>query len=244
MGGSVIAAGAVAAASALAWSARGRSSNVFGPSVWQGRTDRPFIALTFDDGPSAGTIELLEILQMHGVRATFFMCGANVRRNPHLARAVVTAGHEPGNHTDTHPRLWLRRPASIRHEIRNAQQAIVDATGVHPALFRAPYGVRWFGLREAQQDLGLLVVMWTTIGRDWVLPADRIVQRMIRGARNGAILCLHDGRTIDPRPDIRQTVTAVRRALPALLDAGWQFRTAGELIGYSSPVCPKTSSSG
>src|SRR5262245_61738894 len=89
----------------FAYAVRGRSSQVFGPSVYQGSRNRRLIALTFDDGPSESTPELLAILKKHDVLATFFMCGSNVDRLPEVARMVQQAGHEIGNHTDSHPRF-------------------------------------------------------------------------------------------------------------------------------------------
>src|SRR4051812_34693810 len=93
----------LAAVILMAWAVRGRSSSLLAPSVWRGPAHRRAIALTFDDGPSEATPRLLAILAAHNVRATFFLCGANVRRLPEIARAIRRAGHELGNHTDTHP---------------------------------------------------------------------------------------------------------------------------------------------
>ena len=90
------AAAGIAGASGLAWAVRGRSSSVFGESIYRGTSGRRSIALTFDDGPSESTPALLEVLRKHNVKATFFMCGANVERCPEIARQVVAAGHEIG----------------------------------------------------------------------------------------------------------------------------------------------------
>ena len=78
-----------AACGVMAWAVRGRSSQVFGKSVWRGPRDRRSIALTFDDGPSESTPQILDILARHGARATFFQCGANVERIPAVARAEI-----------------------------------------------------------------------------------------------------------------------------------------------------------
>jgi peptidoglycan/xylan/chitin deacetylase (PgdA/CDA1 family) len=204
---------------------------MFGPSVWHGPRSRRAIALTFDDGPSESTPELLEILAKFRVPATFFVCGLHVRRLPGVARALVAAGHELGNHTDTHARLWLRSTAFLREEIGRAQESIAEVTGITPRLFRAPYGVRWPGLRKVQMDHRLLGVMWTVLARDWALPAPRVAQRVIAGAGNGGILCLHDGRERQTNPDIRATLDAVREAVPRIMDAGYEFRTVTNLIG-------------
>ena len=231
----VCVAGAVCAASAgMAWAARGRSSNVFGPSVFRGPRSRRAVALTFDDGPSEATPSLLDILAHYGVPATFFQCGANVERLPEVARAVREAGHEIGNHSYSHPLFSLRSGSFIEDELTRAQQAIARCAGVEPKLFRAPFGVRWFGCREAQRRLGLLGVMWTVIGYDWKLKADAVVKYVAARVANGAILCLHDGRELRPGPDAGATIEAVRRLVPRLLDQGYKFETVSTLI------CPPT----
>jgi peptidoglycan/xylan/chitin deacetylase (PgdA/CDA1 family) len=188
------------------------------------------MALTFDDGPSESTPELLRILDTLRLRATFFMCGANVRRLPRIAEEVASAGHEIGNHSYTHARFDFKSPDFIYNEMELAQETIRKTTGSNPSYFRAPYGVRWFGLRRAQQRLGLTGVMWTVIGRDWTLSAPSVTRRLLDGASNGGILCLHDGRTILPAPDIANTIDAVRAAIPKLLDRGFQFRTIAEML--------------
>jgi peptidoglycan/xylan/chitin deacetylase (PgdA/CDA1 family) len=228
-----VAAGVCAAAGVMAWAVRGRASGVFGPSVWRGARDRRAVALTFDDGPSEQTPRILEILERHRVPATFFQVGANVERLPAVARAVRDAGHTIGNHSHTHPLFSLRSPQFIGEELRRAQEAIAEHTGEKPQWFRAPYGVRWFGVGAAQRQLGLTGVMWTVIGYDWKLKADAIVKRVAGGVSNGAIVCLHDARELRAKPDIGQTVEAVRRLVPMLLDQGYTLETIGRLI------CPK-----
>jgi len=223
------ASGAIATA-ALAYAVRGRSATLLADSVYHGVRSRPAIALTFDDGPSESTPALLEVLDRLKVPATFFQCGANVRRLPGISRQVLAAGHEIGNHSDTHPYFCLRSPAMMRRELARAQAAIEEATGVRPRFFRAPYGVRWFGLRAVQRQLDLLGVMWTSIGVDWKLPSDRIVTRLLRGAGNGAIFCLHDGRLLQPRPDIRPTLDAARLVVPALIDRGFHFEKISDIL--------------
>jgi peptidoglycan/xylan/chitin deacetylase (PgdA/CDA1 family) len=227
----IAAAGASLAGAAgfAAWAVRGRASKVFGDSVWRGDTSSPRLALTFDDGPSESTPELLSILHRYRIPATFFMCGRNVERCPAIARAVAAAGHELGNHSDTHPRFDFQSPGFIGRELAAAQEKIHAATGTAPRWFRAPFGVRWFGLAAAQQRLGLTGAMWTIIGRDWSGSAPRVAAR-IAGASNGGILCLHDGRVLQPNPDIRATLDAVEQAVPRLLERGFQFATLSQMF--------------
>jgi peptidoglycan/xylan/chitin deacetylase (PgdA/CDA1 family) len=221
---------ACATTAMLAYAVRAPRSSLLAPSVYRGETTRPAIALTFDDGPSESTPELLDILAGYQAPATFFQCGSNIRRLPDIARQVAASGHEIGNHSDTHPYLFFKSPGFIYRELAAAQETIDRVTGTLPRWFRAPFGARWFGLRRAQHELGLMGVMWTTIALDWKLPAGRVVSRLLQGARNGAIMCLHDGRGIDTRPDIGPTLEAVRRVLPKLIESGFHFERVTEIL--------------
>jgi peptidoglycan/xylan/chitin deacetylase (PgdA/CDA1 family) len=223
-------AAAGAASAFLAWAVRGRSAAVFGRSVWRGPRGRAAVALTFDDGPSESTPEILDCLARYRTPATFFQCGANVARLPEIARAVAAAGHEIGNHSYSHPYLFRRTPRGIENELRRAQETIEEQTRFRPVWFRAPFGVRWFGVASAQRRLQLVGVMWTAIGYDWSLRADQVVARMAKAVSNGAILCLHDGRELREKPDVRTTVEAVRRLVPLLLERGLEFETVSRLI--------------
>jgi peptidoglycan/xylan/chitin deacetylase (PgdA/CDA1 family) len=227
IGGSVAILGAGAG---LAYAVRGRSSAIFGPSVCHGIRERKSLALTFDDGPSEATPALLELLAKFGVHATFFMCGSNVERLPEVAKCVAAAGHEIGNHSDTHPRFDFRSPEFIYRELAEAQRKIAGATNISPKLFRAPYGVRWFGLGAAQKRLNLLGVMWTLLGRDWRWPAPRVSSFLARRARAGDIICLHDGRGVQRKPDIHQTLGAVSDVVPRLQHMGFRFETVSQIL--------------
>lgn len=225
---------AAAGIGGMAWAVRGRSSTVFGPSVWRGpereRSGRKAVAMTFDDGPSPATSRILELLASYRAPATFFQCGENVRRTPELSAAIRAEGHEIGNHSQTHPNCALKSSSFIHGEFRRAQEAIAEASGKAPVLMRPPYGVRWFGFREMQRSLGLLGVMWTVIGLDWKLPAPAIAWRVLSQVSNGAIICLHDGRGTLKNPLVDDTIEALRRIVPALLEKGYHFDTVSQLL--------------
>ncbi len=222
-----VAAGLVGAA---AWAVRGRSSSILAPSVYRGSSTRPAIALTFDDGPSESTPALQLLLAEYNARATFFQCGIHVRRLPQVTHDLAQGGHEIANHTDSHPQLWLRSPQFIYDELARAQESIAHACGVQSKLFRAPYGVRWLGLRAAQQRLNLLGVMWTALGLDWKLSPEAVAHRLLSRASNGAIFCLHDGRATQTNPNISTTFEAVRLILPELAARGFEFLTVSDLL--------------
>lgn len=242
--GMVYAAAAVSGAAALLrYAVKGRSSQIFGRSAYRGRDGGRSVALTFDDGPSEGTGPLLAYLAEQGIRATFFQCGLNAERLPAMAQAVSAAGHEIGNHTYAHPRLpprfsrslnlWM--PREVEREIGRAQEVLTRLHGVAPRLFRAPYGMRWFGVGRAQRRYRLLGVLWTVIGHDWEWPAARIAAHVLRGIGPGAIVCLHDGRDIQQHVDPTETLSALRMIVPALRRAGFCFETASELLSPEPP---------
>jgi peptidoglycan-N-acetylglucosamine deacetylase len=219
-----------AAVAGMTWAVRGRSSQVFGPSFWKARPGRKAVALTFDDGPSPATSQILKILAGYGVPATFFQCGANVARRPELSQALCAGPHEIGNHSYAHPNFALRRPTCILDDFRRAQNAIAESTSRAPVFLRPPFGVRWFGFREMQERLGLMCIMWSVLGLDWKLASQDIAERVLSQTRDGSIICLHDGRGTLKDPDARPTVEAVRRIVPSLLEKGYHFETVSQLV--------------
>ena len=220
----------VAVVALMIWAVRGRSARLLAPSVWRGPRTRRAIALTFDDGPSESTPLLLALLAKHRAKATFFVCGHHARRLPHVLRQAVREGHEIGNHTDTHEALYLRGAGFILEQMARAQDSIGRIAGLKPKLFRPTYGARWFGMRQAQQKLGLICVMWTAIARDWVLDGPSIAARMSKRTRPGAIFCFHDGRDLRHNPDIHATLQALELLLPRWTSAGYEFLTVSELL--------------
>ena len=185
------------------------------------------MALTFDDGPNPITTpRVLDELAREGVSATFFLLGRHVDMWPHLARAVVAAGHQIGNHGFHHRKLHLRGPAYVRLDIALGTDAIARATGVRPALFRAPHGFRSPWVTPIAARLGQRTVGWTLGVFDSEGPgADAIARRAIAGVVPGCILLLHDGDGYDPEGDRTQTAAALPMIIGALRDRGYRFTT-------------------
>jgi peptidoglycan/xylan/chitin deacetylase (PgdA/CDA1 family) len=215
---------------AAAYGSVSRSSQLFGPSVYRGPGRRKSVALTFDDGPSERTQDLLDYLASENIFATFFQCGMNVRRLPHVAGRVAACGHQIGNHTYSHPKLPFKSREFIDFEFSEAQKIISFETGIAPMLLRAPYGFRWVGMREVQQKLALLDVMWTVIGFDWRWRADRVASHVLCHTSAGGIICLHDGRGVERSPDISETLRAVKKIVPVLRDRGYSFEIVSDLM--------------
>ena len=208
------------------------NSRVFGRVVGRGAADRRHLYLTFDDGPNAeATPRILEILARHEVPAAFFMVGRHVRLFPQLARAAAAAGHEVGNHTDSHVKLHLRTPGRIRRELMAAHAAIMQATGCVPRTFRAPHGFRNPFVVPAAHRLGYRVFGWSFGVWDTARPgAEEIRRRMRVRLRPGSILLLHDGDGYDARGDRLQTAEALSGIIADARAAGYEFRPLPDLL--------------
>src|SRR6266542_6379578 len=103
--------------------------------------DGPYIAMTFDDGPSAKlTPKLLDLLAAHHIKATFFVIGENVAEHPEIVAREVREGHEIANHSWSHPNLAKMSDDGVRGQLRKTEDAIRSAIGNRPTLLRPPYG--------------------------------------------------------------------------------------------------------
>lgn len=202
-----------------------RNSALFGPVLARLPGTERRLALTFDDGPTPeATPRLLDVLGEAGVHATFFLLGRHVERWPAVARRVYEEGHLVANHGFSHRRLHFAGPHTALDDIGRGGTVIADATGVRPAHFRPPHGVRSPFVTAAAASLGERTVGWTFAPRDWERPGSaEIARRVAHRARPGAIVLLHDGDAYDPHGDRLQTVEAVARLLPQLRELGYSI---------------------
>ena len=182
-------------------------------------------ALTFDDGPHAqGTPAVLDVLAAAGVRATFFLVGEQLRRNPALGAEIVAAGHAVGLHCDRHRNLLRLTPRQVREDIERAQATIEDLTGRTPALYRPPYGILNASALRLARRRGWRTLLWSAWGRDWearATPAS-IASRVTDGAGEGSVLLLHDADDYGAPGSWRRTAAALPRALEVLAGRGLQ----------------------
>jgi peptidoglycan-N-acetylglucosamine deacetylase len=180
-------------------------------------------ALTFDDGPHRqGTPAILEILRREQVRATFFLVGEQVLRNPALAREIADAGHGVGLHCHRHRNLMRLTPAKVREDITRAQESIATHTGRRPELYRPPYGILNASALRLARARGWRTLLWTHWGRDWearATPAS-IASRVTDGAGAGAVLLLHDADDYSAPGSWRRTAEALPRVLETLARRG------------------------
>jgi len=175
------------------------------------------IALTFDDGPHPqGTPAVLEALARHDARATFFLVGEQVRRNPGLAAEIVAAGHDVALHCDRHRNLLRLTPWQVQADLSRALATIEDATGRGVTLYRPPYGVLNAAALAFARRHGWRTLLWTQWGRDWEAraTAESISRLVTGGAGEGSVLLLHDADDYSSPGSWRRTAAA----LPAVLD--------------------------
>jgi peptidoglycan-N-acetylglucosamine deacetylase len=220
-----LAAGGVCAAGGLfAWGALEPSSQLFGRTLRR-LGDESATAITFDDGPNpAVTPKLLDLLDRHNAKATFFLIGQRVRKFPALAREIAERDHAIGNHTETHPRLTLLSPASIAEQLARCDDAIAEATGKKSRWMRPPFGYRspWLdGIVRRRGGAG--VAMWSVAARDWRTHSPEPVIRRLRRARGGDIVLLHDGDHRVAEGNRGHVLAALEYWLPRWRDAGMRF---------------------
>lgn len=196
-------------------------------------TTRPYVALTFDDGPHPElTPKLLDILRHQGVRATFYVIGRNVEAYPEVARRIVSEGHEIANHTWSHPSLPSLGAARLQKEMASTTEVIQRVTGRRPTNMRPPYGAINDRVRTAiYRDHGLDVIMWSVDPLDWKRPGAEVVrQRLVEGAKPGGILLAHD---IHPG-----TIEAIPGTIADLKAKGYGFATVSQLLALQEPARP------
>jgi peptidoglycan/xylan/chitin deacetylase (PgdA/CDA1 family) len=208
----------------LAWASVAPTNRLWGPIHFRGPASGPArYALTFDDGPTAeSTRAILDTLGELQVKATFFVIGANARKNPDLLRRMHSEGHIVGNHSLNHHHLSMFRGSRYwQNELTETDSIIQEVIGVRPAMFRPPMGVKFFYMMNAARSRGQAVITWSRRGVDGIsTTSDRILQRLVPYTRAGDVLLLHDGLEPQSRRDPSPTVAAVRPLIVGLRNRG------------------------
>ncbi|PZP44040.1 MAG: polysaccharide deacetylase [Agrobacterium fabrum] len=208
---------------------KSRTTQLFGEIVARVETERPVVALTFDDGPTAGfTPEVLAILRERGVKATFFLTGKETEENLPQARMIVGEGHQIGNHSYTHSNMMLMGPARIGQEIERTDAAIRAAGYEGEIMFRPPYGKKlltlpWYLSRHERKT-----IMWDVEPEsfpDVAADTAAFAKHVIEQTKSGSIIIMHvmyGSREIS------------RQALPSIIDGlrqrGFEFVTVSQLL--------------
>lgn len=190
------------------------------------------IAITFDDGPHPlQTPVILDVLARHNTKATFFMTGANIRRNKDLLRTVTSGGHEIANHTNNHPNGFFANRSMIFDEIATTKKLIEDTTGIPNIFFRPPYGIFTPAMLSTCKALDLSIILWSINSFDYKCRGEsQIASRVIDRVKSGDICLFHDCHFRDITRIYSQTVNAMKTILPYTVSKGLKGVTVGELV--------------
>ena len=191
-------------------------------------TEENKIAVTFDAAWSAeDTDEIIGILKKHNAKATFFAVGDWVEKNPEAVKKLYNAGHEIGNHSDTHPSFSQINREEIKSEILNCNKKIEKITGVEPKLVRAPSGDYDNKSIEVTESLDMKMIQWDVDSLDWKkLSVDEMYGRVVSKTQKGSILLFHNG--------VENTPEALDKILEKLEKDGYKFVTVSELIYWDN----------
>ena len=202
------------------------------PWVLRGGTRGRLIALTFDDGPGPVTPALLASLRRLKAPATFFQVANQVQQTPELAQEEGAGPFAAGSHTISHARLSTLGPDAQESEIVGGARAVAQATGHKPRLFRPPYGAYDDATLRVLRREQALMVLWTYSAYDWKHPdADYIADRVLRLARPGAIVLMHDAGGFTRAP----TLKALPRIVRGLRRRGYRLVTVPRLLRDAPP---------
>lgn len=188
-----------------------------------------YVALTFDDGPSAAnTPRVLDILRSHGAHGTFFVVGESVNRNAGILSRAVSEGNEIGVHTWSHIKMTGSSAERISSEVSRSIDAITAATGRAPRLIRPPYGATNASIVNSMfENYGLTSVLWDVDTRDWQHPGvDVVVSRAVGNAQSGSIILVHDIHA--------STLAALEGIVTGLQARGFKLVTVSELMALAN----------
>jgi peptidoglycan-N-acetylglucosamine deacetylase len=212
------------------WLIRSRTFQLFGDIVHRVQTHQKVVALTFDDGPTHNTAEVLEILDRHGVKATFFLTGLHIGQHPELTRKIISRGHEVGNHSYSHRRMVFKSYSFIRQEIETTNDLIRQAGYQDPVHFRPPYGNKLIVLPWYLSQNNITTIMWNIspdVYPELASDTQAIIDHVVDNVKPGSIILLHtkyDGN--------RPSLLAVEGIIISLRQQGYRFVKVAEIMEY------------
>jgi peptidoglycan-N-acetylglucosamine deacetylase len=199
-----------------------------------GCSDRPQVALTFDDGPNPPyTQQILDILRARNVKGTFFVEGEAAAAHPDLVKEESGLGMVVGSHSYAHSDgLSLAGPDDFQADLKHAEAVIEGIVGYRPRLYRAPYGHTSETMLRGLYRAGYVSIGWDTDSADWRdITADQIVETVLSEVHPGAIVLLHDGGIGGGNPDRTNTVEALPQIIDGLRERGYEPVTVPDITG-------------
>lgn len=187
-----------------------------------------YVALTFDDGPSAAlTPQVLNILNRHNARGTFFVLGENANRNRGIIARAASEGHEVGVHTWSHIKMTSAGTEKINSEISRTAEVIKSATGKTPRVMRPPYGATNKNIvAHMYNDYGMYSVLWDVDTLDWKHPGvQKVINTAVGQAKPGSIILVHDIHA--------STLAALEGIVTGLQARGFKLVTVSQLMALA-----------
>lgn len=198
--------------------------------ILTGPGDEKKVALTFDDAPDIQfTRPILQVLDEHGIKATFFLVGYRAETYPDIVWEINEAGHAIGNHTYNHPILPRMNVASFGDQVERTQQIVQELIGYRPKLFRPPYGAITESQLKWAVEHRYTVVNWNVDSLDWKsLKAEEVSKNILDHVVPGSIILQHAGG--GEGEDLSGTIEALPQVITALKEQGYEFVTVPELL--------------
>jgi peptidoglycan/xylan/chitin deacetylase (PgdA/CDA1 family) len=205
---------------------KSRTYQFFGEIYPRVETSEKVVALTFDDGPTgANTDKILDILESENVKATFYLMGAEIENHPGEAAKIAAAGHEVGNHTYHHERMWFVTPNFVETEIEKTDELIKKAGYTGEITFRPPFGKKLLVLPWYLSSTGRKTITWDVEPETYFQKSEDMVKYSLESTRNGSIILLHvmyASRT--------ESLKSVEPIIRGLKERGFVFKKVSELI--------------
>jgi peptidoglycan-N-acetylglucosamine deacetylase len=200
------------------------------PVYYSAKTSRKVVALTFDDGPDdLYTPQVLDVLNKHNVKATFFLMGKRAHEHPGIVKRILREGHVIGNHTWGHPNLNKLSEAEIKNELEKTQAELRAITGIHSALFRPPYGNASSSTVDLIDTLGMRTIRWSVDTRDWEgKSVSEMMSTVKKQLKPGGIILQHSAG--GEGQDMTNTVNLLKQLIPSLRKEGYTFVTVPSLL--------------
>ena len=194
--------------------------------------NKPMIALTFDDGPQPDSLIVLEALNAHGAKGTFFVLGRNIAGNEAVLKKIAESGHQIASHSWSHPNFRDISDSAVRSQMERSMEKILEVTGQAVTMMRPPYGATDRNSRRPLAQLNLPIILWSIDSLDWkTRSASATVNTILNQAHNGAIVLCHDV--------WNTTGEAMKEVVPRLMERGFQLVTVAEMMSFrKEPLKP------
>jgi peptidoglycan-N-acetylglucosamine deacetylase len=201
-----------------------RTFQLFGGLTSQVETDEKVVALTFDDGPTNKVEDILPILEKYNAKATFFLIGNEIVKNPEEAKMIAGAGHQIGNHTYSHQRMVLKSPSFIKEEVEKTNKLILEAGYEGEIDFRPPNGKKLLGLPFYLNQHNIETITWNIEPDSYYTNSTDKKDYVKKNVKPGSIILLHP--MYDKTGEELKTLEGI---LLALSEDGYKFITVNEL---------------